>query len=52
MCYDIDTNGQTPVQAANKVVDVSEGWLNQIQADVIVAAALVNYCPWDEDELH
>jgi len=48
VCYDIDSNGQTPVEAANKLVATGDGWLNREQADVIVAASLVNYCSWDE----
>ncbi|MBZ4564637.1 DUF732 domain-containing protein [Mycobacterium avium subsp. hominissuis] len=48
VCYDIDNNGQTPGEAANKLVAIGDGWLNREQASVIVAASLVNYCPWDK----
>jgi hypothetical protein len=48
VCTDIDVNGQTPVQAAHKLVSVGQNYITLDQADAIVAAALVNYCPWDE----
>jgi hypothetical protein len=50
-CYDMDVNGQTPTQAAEKLVDIGEGFINRIQADALVAASIVNYCPWDKSEI-
>jgi hypothetical protein len=48
VCYDIDHNGQSAYEAADKLVSVGEGWLNKLQANEIVAAAVVAYCPWDK----
>jgi len=51
VCYDIDVNGQTPVQAADKAVVIGEGWINREQAADLVAASIVNYCPWDKAQV-
>lgn len=51
VCYDIDVNGQTPVQAAEKAVESGDGWINREQAADLVAASVVNYCPWDKVQI-
>ncbi|BBY41352.1 hypothetical protein MMAN_54860 [Mycobacterium mantenii] len=51
VCYDIDVNGQTPVRAADKAVEIGEGWINREQAADLVAASIVNYCPWDKAQV-
>ena len=48
VCYDIDKNGQTPNEAADKVLSISDGYVNKIQSMELVAAAVVNFCPWDK----
>jgi Protein of unknown function (DUF732) len=48
ICHDIDTTGDTPNQAADFVADHSDGWINRMQSYALVAAAVVNYCPWDK----
>ncbi|ORB70862.1 hypothetical protein BST44_22800 [Mycobacterium scrofulaceum] len=51
VCDGIDNNGITPVQATDVVMQAMEGNVNKAQADWLVAAALVSYCPWDESQL-
>jgi hypothetical protein len=46
--YDIDKNGQTPNEAADKVLSITDGYVNKIQSMELVAAAVVNFCPWDK----
>ena len=48
VCYDIDKNGQTLKEAAARLFEVGDGSLDREQADTVVAAAVVNYCPSDE----
>jgi hypothetical protein len=48
VCYDIDKNGHTLIEAADTLFDIGGGSLNRQQADTLVAAAVVNYCPSDE----
>jgi len=48
VCYDIDKNGQTPNEAADKLLSITDGWFNKIQSVELVAAAVVNLCPWDK----
>ena len=47
VCFDIDNNGQTVYEAADKLVDVGEGYLSKKDSAVVVSAAVVSYCPWD-----
>jgi hypothetical protein len=48
VCYDIDKNGQTPNEAADKLLSITDGYVNKIQSTELVAAAVVNFCPWDK----
>jgi hypothetical protein len=48
VCYDIDKNGQTPNEAADKVLSITDDYVNKIQSTELVAAAVVNFCPWDK----
>jgi hypothetical protein len=48
VCFDIDKNGQTPVQASDKLMEIGDGYLNKSQALALTAAAVVNFCPWDQ----
>ena len=48
VCADIDKNGQTPMEAADKVMAIGEGYLNHAQSIELVAAAVMNFCPWDQ----
>lgn len=48
VCYDIGKNGQTPYEAADKVLSITDGYVNKIQSMELVAAAVVNFCPWDK----
>ena len=48
VCYDIDKNGQTTNEAADKVLSITDGYVNKIQSVELVAGAVVNFCPWDK----
>jgi hypothetical protein len=48
VCYDIDKNGQTPNEVADKLLSITDGYVNKIQSMELVAAAVVNLCPWDK----
>ena len=48
VCYDIDNNGQTPNEAADKLLSITDGYVNKIQSTELVAAAVINFCPWDK----
>jgi len=48
VCYDIDKNGQTPNEAADKLLSITDGYVNKIQSTELVAAAVINFCPWDK----
>ena len=48
VCYDTDKNGQTRNEAADKVLSITDGYVNRIQSMELVAAAVVNFCPWDK----
>jgi hypothetical protein len=48
VCYDIDKNGQTPNEAADKVLSITDGYVNKIQSTELVAATVVNFRPWDK----
>ena len=48
VCYDLDKNGQTPNEAADKVLSITDGYVDRMQSMEPVAAAVVNFCPWDK----
>lgn len=50
VCYNIDTNGNTPHGAADELLNMG-GWFNRSQSYALVAASIVSYCPWDENKL-
>jgi hypothetical protein len=51
VCHGIDVGGNSPVEETNVLVGAGQNYINKYQADVLIAAALVAYCPWDESEL-
>jgi hypothetical protein len=48
VCYDIDKNGQTPNEAADKLLSITDGYFNRLQSTELVAAAVVHFCPWNK----
>jgi hypothetical protein len=48
VCYGIDKNGQTPNEAAEKVLSITDAYVDRMQSMELVAAAVVNFCPWDK----
>lgn len=51
ICYDLDTNGDTPSGAAGKLNDVGGDYMSKIQARELVGLAVAAYCSWDLSQI-
>lgn len=52
VCITMDEQDLTTSEAVNRLVDVGDGFINKAGATALVAAAIYNYCPWDQSRIH
>ncbi|MCV7157990.1 DUF732 domain-containing protein [Mycolicibacterium brisbanense] len=51
ICYDIDVNGDSPVEAAQKLKGIAGDYISVIQAYEAVGIAIGAYCSWDQSKI-
>ena len=39
-------------EAVDRLVDGGQGFINRAGASALIAAAIYNYCRWDESRIH
>jgi hypothetical protein len=49
---DVDQQDLTTAEAMDRLVSGGQGYINKAGASALLAAAIGNYCPWDESRIH